>query len=84
MCLAEPALDLGRFLAYLHVDGHTTIPRRPWPLLDELTAAFLGSYLDACAAVPERLRRAPAAPGAHRRRIARCPWRVSRPARAGS
>jgi hypothetical protein len=47
LCLAEPALDLGRFLAYLHVAGIRRSPRA-WPLLEEVTARFLGSYLDAC------------------------------------
>ncbi len=47
VCLAEPALDLGRFLAYLHVTGMRRSPGA-WPLLEELTAEFIGSYLDVC------------------------------------
>ncbi len=46
LCLAEPALDLGRFLAYLHVIG-VRRSRGAWPLLAHLTAVFLESYLDA-------------------------------------
>jgi hypothetical protein len=47
LCLAEPALDLGRFLAYLHVAAVRRSPAA-WPMLDELTARFVGSYLEAC------------------------------------
>ena len=49
LCLAEPALDLGRFLAYLHV---TAVRRsvRSGPLLADLTELFLEAYLDARAA----------------------------------
>jgi aminoglycoside phosphotransferase (APT) family kinase protein len=46
LCIAEPALDLGRFLAYLHVTG---IRRsgEAWPLLADLSAHFLATYLEA-------------------------------------
>jgi hypothetical protein len=47
LCVAEPALDLGRFLAYLHVAGIRR-SARAWPLLEGLTARFLEAYLDAC------------------------------------
>jgi aminoglycoside phosphotransferase (APT) family kinase protein len=63
LCLAEPALDLGRFLAYLHVAGIRR-SRRARPLLEELTAQFLGCYLDACP--PART-----GPGARRLLLAR-------------
>jgi hypothetical protein len=46
LCIAEPALDLGRFLAYLHVTG-VRRSRDAWPLLADLTAFFLEGYLDA-------------------------------------
>jgi len=46
-CIAEPALDLGRFLAYLHVTGIRR-SRDAWPLLHRLTALFLCCYLDVC------------------------------------
>ncbi len=45
LCVAEPAHDLGRFLAYLHVAGVRRSPAA-WPLLADLTGAFLTSYLD--------------------------------------
>jgi hypothetical protein len=44
LCIAEPALDLGRFLAYLHVTG-VRRSRAAGPLLAELTAVFLEAYL---------------------------------------
>jgi hypothetical protein len=46
LCLAEPALDVGRFLAYLHVTG-VRRSRAAWPLLADLTALFVDAYLDA-------------------------------------
>jgi aminoglycoside phosphotransferase (APT) family kinase protein len=45
VCVAEPAADLGRFLAYLHVSG-VRRSRTAWPLLTELTARFLEAYVD--------------------------------------
>ncbi|MDK3255747.1 phosphotransferase [Blastococcus capsensis] len=45
LCVAEPALDLGRFLAYLHVAGIRRSPAA-WPLLADLTGIFLTTYLD--------------------------------------
>jgi len=45
LCVAEPALDLGRFLAYLHVAG-VRRSARAWPLLTDLSGVFLASYLD--------------------------------------
>jgi aminoglycoside phosphotransferase (APT) family kinase protein len=47
-CVAERALDLGRFLAYLHVAGVRRSPAA-WPLLAELSALFLEDYLASCA-----------------------------------
>jgi aminoglycoside phosphotransferase (APT) family kinase protein len=49
LCLAEPALDLGRFLAYLHVAAARR-SRTAWPLVGDLPALFLASYTDARAA----------------------------------
>jgi hypothetical protein len=49
LCVAEPALDVGRFLAYLHVTGIRR-SRAAWPALADMTALFLASYLDACTA----------------------------------
>ena len=46
LCVAEPALDVGRFLAYLHVTGIRR-SRAAWPVLADMTALFLESYLDA-------------------------------------
>lgn len=46
LCRAEPALDLGRFLAYLHVTGIRR-SRDAWSSLEELTALFVESYLEA-------------------------------------
>jgi hypothetical protein len=46
LCIAEPALDLGRFLAYLQVTGLRR-SRAAGPLLAELTALVVTSYLDA-------------------------------------
>jgi hypothetical protein len=57
LCVAEPALDLGRFLAYLHVTGIRR-SRRAWPLLVDLTALFLDAYLDASPVTDARLLRA--------------------------
>ncbi len=45
LCVAEPALDLGRFLAYLHVAG-VRRSAAAWPLLTDLSGVFLGTYLD--------------------------------------
>ena len=53
LCLAEPALDLGRFLAYLQVAGRRG--SMPPPLLADLTGLFVESYLEG---------RSGAAPGA--------------------
>jgi hypothetical protein len=47
LCVAERALDVGRFLAYLHVTGIRR-SRAAWPVLADLTALFVESYLDAC------------------------------------
>jgi aminoglycoside phosphotransferase (APT) family kinase protein len=49
LCVAEPALDVGRFLAYLHVTGIRR-SRAAWSVLEDMTALFLESYLDARAA----------------------------------
>jgi aminoglycoside phosphotransferase (APT) family kinase protein len=46
LCIAEPALDIGRFLAYLHVTGIRR-SRGAWPVLEDMTALFLESYLEA-------------------------------------
>lgn len=46
LCVAEPALDVGRFLAYLHVTGIRR-SRGAWSVLADMTALFLESYLDA-------------------------------------
>jgi hypothetical protein len=46
LCVAEPALDVGRFLAYLHVTG-TRRSRAASPVLTDMAALFLESYLDA-------------------------------------
>jgi hypothetical protein len=61
LCVAEPALDLGRFLAYLHVTG-VRRSRSAMPLLAELTAVFLEAYRDARGGAP-----LPARTAAHRR-----------------
>jgi aminoglycoside phosphotransferase (APT) family kinase protein len=45
LCVAEPGLDLGRFLAYLHVAGLRR-SAAAWPLLIDLTGVFLTAYLD--------------------------------------
>jgi hypothetical protein len=45
LCLAEPALDLGRFLAYLHVTALRR-SRQAGPLLADLTELFLAAYGD--------------------------------------
>ena len=47
LCRAEPALDLGRFLAYLHVAGIRCAGTAAWPLLEALSASFLRAYADA-------------------------------------
>ena len=46
LCVAEPAADLGRFLAYLHVSGIRR-SRTAEPLLTELAAHFLEAYVEA-------------------------------------
>jgi aminoglycoside phosphotransferase (APT) family kinase protein len=46
LCLADPALDLGRFLAYLHVTG-VRRSGAAWPVLAEQSALFLEAYLEA-------------------------------------
>jgi len=46
LCVAEPALDVGRFLAYLHVTGIRR-SRSAWPALADMTALLLESYLAA-------------------------------------
>ncbi|MCV2491802.1 phosphotransferase [Geodermatophilus sp. YIM 151500] len=56
LCLAEPALDLGRFLAYLQVTGVRRAPSAE-PLLAELSALFVASWLGS------RLDQRPAAGG---------------------
>jgi hypothetical protein len=49
LCVAEPALDVGSFLAYLHVTGIRR-SRTAWPALADMTALFLEAYFDACPA----------------------------------
>ncbi len=61
LCLAEPALDVGRFLAYLHVTG-TRRSRTASPVLADLTALFVESYLAARSAAGD----GPAAAAARR------------------
>jgi aminoglycoside phosphotransferase (APT) family kinase protein len=68
LCLAEPALDLGRFLAYLHVLA-VRRSRRAQPLLAELTAVFLDAYLDTC--LDARAQDHRDVPGADHRRLLR-------------
>jgi hypothetical protein len=46
LCVAEPALDVGRFLAYLHVTGIRR-SQGAWSVLEDMTARFLESYLEA-------------------------------------
>jgi hypothetical protein len=46
LCVAEPALDVGRFLAYLHVTG-VRRSRAAWSVLADMSALFLESYLGA-------------------------------------
>jgi hypothetical protein len=46
LCVAEAALDVGRFLAYLHVTGIRR-SRAAWSVLADMTALFLEAYLDA-------------------------------------
>ncbi|WP_020579397.1 ABC transporter transmembrane domain-containing protein [Actinopolymorpha alba] len=47
VCRAEPALDLGRFLAHLQLAGVKAGGTEAWPLLDELSGAFLRAYAEA-------------------------------------
>jgi aminoglycoside phosphotransferase (APT) family kinase protein len=51
LCRGEPALDLGRFLAYLHV-GIVRRSRTAEPLLAEVTRDVLEAYLDAAPGGP--------------------------------
>jgi hypothetical protein len=51
-CQAEPALDLGRFLAYLHVTAVRRAGPDARPALGNLAAAFLDSYDQAARAMP--------------------------------
>ena len=76
LCLADPALDLGRFLAYLHVAG-VRRSRRAWPLLADLSATFLQAYLDA---VP----RPPAGPAERQLRERTTAYRALALARMGA
>jgi aminoglycoside phosphotransferase (APT) family kinase protein len=46
LCRGEPALDLGRFLAYLHVCGLRDVGAAAWPLLATLSAVFLDAYAE--------------------------------------
>ncbi len=46
-CLADPARDVGRFLAHLHLAGVKAGGEAAWPRLDTLTEAFLGGYEEA-------------------------------------
>jgi aminoglycoside phosphotransferase (APT) family kinase protein len=45
LCVAEPALDVGRFLAYLHVAA-VRRSRAPSSVLADMTTLFLEPYLD--------------------------------------
>jgi aminoglycoside phosphotransferase (APT) family kinase protein len=56
LCLAEPALDLGRFVGYLQVAGIRR-SRDAWPLMADLSARFLAAHGEtgAPAAAPERV-----------------------------
>jgi hypothetical protein len=49
ICQAEAALDLGRFLAYLHVIRNKKMqaPSEPGNLVDQLGARFVGAYIAA-------------------------------------
>ena len=44
ICQAEPALDLGKFLAHLRADARRIEPRASSPLTDELAEQFLRAY----------------------------------------
>jgi aminoglycoside phosphotransferase (APT) family kinase protein len=46
LCCGEPALDLGRFLAYLHVCGLRHAGAAAWPLLATLGAVVLDAYAE--------------------------------------
>ena len=46
LCRGEPALDLGRFLAYLHVCGLRHAGAAAWPLLATLSAVVLDAYAE--------------------------------------
>jgi hypothetical protein len=70
LCRADPAMDLGRFLAYLHVAALRRAAGS-WPLLERLTGVFLGAYLDAVEAGPDEEGAAAAAPGARAALLAR-------------
>jgi aminoglycoside phosphotransferase (APT) family kinase protein len=51
VCQAEPALDLGRFLAYMHVTAMRRAGLGARPALGNLAAAFLDSYDQAARAM---------------------------------
>jgi aminoglycoside phosphotransferase (APT) family kinase protein len=44
LCWADPALDLGRYLAHLHLLAAKVDPRRAANLMEELTERFLDGY----------------------------------------
>lgn len=46
-CRADPARDVGRFLAHLHLAGVKAGGDAAWPRLDTLTEAFLSGYEEA-------------------------------------
>jgi hypothetical protein len=46
VCRAEPALDLGRFLAHVQLAGVKAVGDAAWPLLDELARTFVRSYVE--------------------------------------
>jgi thiamine kinase-like enzyme len=60
VCQAEPALDLGQFLAYLRIPAYKAQAQAPGatpgpmgggvPVVDQLTARFMDAYLDASGA----------------------------------
>jgi Ser/Thr protein kinase RdoA (MazF antagonist) len=47
VCQAEPALDLGQFLAYLRVAAHKAAGGGPPPIGEQLGARFLNAYIAA-------------------------------------
>jgi ABC-type multidrug transport system fused ATPase/permease subunit len=56
LCRAEPALDLGRYLAYLQASGVRQGGEAAWPLLDHLTARIVVGYADAACLEGQDLR----------------------------